>query len=52
LDFDHVSQSLRLAATALNLAIRMAGQFDHVQAKDLLGITDEPLLIPTLGHNR
>ncbi len=52
LDAGHVSQSLRLAATAVGLAVGMAGQFDHAQVQDLLGITDEPLLILTLGHHR
>lgn len=50
LDVGHVSQTLRLAAAAAGLVGGIAGEFDHVAVKELLGIPEEPLLLIALGY--
>ncbi|MCX7038409.1 MAG: SagB/ThcOx family dehydrogenase [Spirochaetes bacterium] len=51
-DVGHVSQTIRLAATAAGLVVGIAGEFDHARIKDILGIGEDPLLLLALGHPR
>jgi SagB-type dehydrogenase family enzyme len=46
----HLSQTLRLTATAVGLSVGIVGAFDPARIKDLFGISEEPLLFLPLGY--
>jgi SagB-type dehydrogenase family enzyme len=49
-DAGHVSQTVRLAATAAGLGTGIAAQIRPATVKEVLGIPEEPIMLLALGH--
>lgn len=45
-------QNLRIAALSLGLSVGIAGEFDHSEMQELLGIKDDPLLLLSVGYSK